>query len=131
MEILKTPDSIKTHSYFKNISQELRLKNIDEIRNYLLQEIKQYELMSKKHKKVCTTLNYNLYNCWIYFNFCFCFLAWYPYRNYEFCNRIKICTIAAKIKKYKSVIEKKKTKHNKIVFRANSKLNSIEVFLKL
>ena len=42
---------MKTHSYFKNISQELRLRNIDEIRNYLLQEIKQYELMSKKAQK--------------------------------------------------------------------------------
>ena len=41
----------------ENISQELRLKNIDETRNYFLEEIKQNELMSKKHKNVCTTLN--------------------------------------------------------------------------
>ena len=40
------------------ISQEFRLKNIDETRNYFLEEIKQNELMSKKPKKVCTTLNY-------------------------------------------------------------------------
>ena len=40
------------------MSQEFRLKNIDERRNYFLEEIKQNELMSKKHKKVCTTLNY-------------------------------------------------------------------------
>ena len=31
---------------------------MDETRNYFLKEIKQNELMSKKHKKVCTTLNY-------------------------------------------------------------------------
>ena len=31
---------------------------MDETRNYFLREIKQNELMSKKHKKVCTTLNY-------------------------------------------------------------------------
>ena len=31
-----------------NISQELRLKNIDETRNYLIQEINRNELMSKK-----------------------------------------------------------------------------------
>ena len=39
------------------ISQEFRFKHIDETRNYLLEEIKQNEL-SKKCKKVCTTLNY-------------------------------------------------------------------------
>ena len=42
----------------KNISQEFRLKNIDEARNDLIEEINRNELMSKKHKKVCTTLNY-------------------------------------------------------------------------
>ena len=31
---------------------------IDEIRNNIVEEIEQIELMSKKHKKVCTTLNY-------------------------------------------------------------------------
>ena len=40
------------------MSQEFRLKNIDETRNYFLQEIEQNELMSKKHKKVCRALNY-------------------------------------------------------------------------
>ena len=36
----------------ENISQEFRLKNIDETRNYLIQEISRNELISKKHKKV-------------------------------------------------------------------------------
>ena len=36
----------------ENISQEFRLKN------YFLEEIEQNELMSRKHKKVCTALNY-------------------------------------------------------------------------
>ena len=40
-----------------NISQEFRLKNINETRSYLIEEIKQNELMSRK-LKVCTTLNY-------------------------------------------------------------------------
>ena len=39
------------------MSQEFRLKNINETRNYFLAEIKQNELMSRKHKKVFTTLN--------------------------------------------------------------------------
>ena len=42
----------------ENLSQEFTLKNTDETRNYFLEEIKQNELMSKKHKKVCTSLNY-------------------------------------------------------------------------
>ena len=40
------------------MSQEFKLKNIVEKRNYFLEAIKQYELMSKKHKKVCRALNY-------------------------------------------------------------------------
>ena len=42
----------------ENISQKFRLKNIDETRNYFLEEMEQNELMSKKHNKVCRTLNY-------------------------------------------------------------------------
>ena len=34
------------------------MKNINETRNYFLKEIEQNELMRKKDKKVCTTLNY-------------------------------------------------------------------------
>ena len=49
---------MKIYNYLKNINQEFRLENIDETRNYLLEEIKQDELMSREHKKVCTTLNY-------------------------------------------------------------------------
>ena len=37
---------------------EFRLKNINETRNYFLEEIKYNELMSRKYKKVCATLNY-------------------------------------------------------------------------
>ena len=40
------------------LSQEFRLKNIDETRNYLIEEINRNQLISKKHKMVCTTLNY-------------------------------------------------------------------------
>ena len=41
----------------ENINQDFRLKKIDEIRNYLIKEINQNELISKKHKKVCRVLN--------------------------------------------------------------------------
>ena len=54
---------LKICNYFKNmaevnISQEFRLKYVDETRNYFIKEKYQDELMSNKHKKVCTTLNY-------------------------------------------------------------------------
>ena len=47
-----------------NISQQFRLKNIGKTRKYFVEEIGQNELISKKHKKVSTTLNYieHLYN---------------------------------------------------------------------
>ena len=35
----------------ENISQQFRLKNIDETRNYLFEEINRNELTSKKQKK--------------------------------------------------------------------------------
>ena len=42
----------------ESISQEFRLKNIDEVRNYFIEVIKQNELVSKKHKKACRFFNY-------------------------------------------------------------------------
>ena len=42
----------------ESISQEFRLKNVDKTRNYFLEEIEQNELMSRKHRNVCKTLNY-------------------------------------------------------------------------
>ena len=44
----------------KIIYIEFKLKNIDETRNYYIEEINQQNtLMSKKHKSVCTALNCN------------------------------------------------------------------------
>ena len=42
----------------ENVSQEFRLKNIDQTWNYFIEETIQNELMSKKHEKVCRVLNY-------------------------------------------------------------------------
>ena len=41
----------------EDMNQEFRLEKIEEIRNYLIEEINQNELMSQKHKKVCRILN--------------------------------------------------------------------------
>ena len=40
------------------ISQEFRLNDIDETRNYLTEETNRKKMLSKKHKNVYTTLNY-------------------------------------------------------------------------
>ena len=42
----------------ENKGQEFRLKIIYETKNYLIEEINRKELMSKKQKKVCTSLNH-------------------------------------------------------------------------
>ena len=42
----------------ENLSQEFRLKNIKEIKNYFIKETNQNELMKKKHKKVYRILTY-------------------------------------------------------------------------
>ena len=120
----------------ENISQEFRLKNIDETRNYLIEEINRNELMSKKHKNVCTTLNYIEHSLILASTITGCIsisvfasLAGIPIGITSSAIGLKICAITAGIKKYKSIIKEKKKKHNKIVLFAKSKLNSIEALI--
>ena len=42
----------------ENIIQQIRLKNIDETRNYYIGKIEQNVLMIKKLKKICTAFDY-------------------------------------------------------------------------
>ena len=42
----------------ENIIQEFRSKSIDQKRNYLIEDINQNKLMSKKYKKVYRVFNY-------------------------------------------------------------------------
>ena len=42
---------------------------------------------------------------------------------------LKICVITAGIKKYKSIIKKKRKKHDRIILLAKSQLNSIEILI--
>ena len=115
----------------ENINQEFRLKNIYVTRNYLAKEIKQNELMKKKHKKYCTTLNYveqvlilaSAITGYISIS-AFTSLIGIPLEITSSATGLKICAIAAGIKKYKSIIRKKKKSHTKIVLLAKSKLNS-------
>ena len=118
----------------ENISQEVTLKDIDETRNYLIKEINRNELMTEKHKKVCSTVNYTEHFLFLGSTitgcvsiFAFASLVGIPIGIKSSAMGLKICTIAEAIKKCKSIIKKKEKKHEKLVLLAKSKLNSIEV----
>ena len=112
------------------------MKNIDETRNYLIEEINRYELISKNHKKVCATVNYiehflilgsTITGC-VSIS-AFASLVDIPLWITSCATGLKICATTAAVKKYKTIINKKKTKHDKIVMLAKSKLNSIGVLI--
>ena len=120
----------------ENISQEFRLKNIDETRNYLIDETNRNESMSKKNQTVCTFLNYiehflilgsTITGC-VSIS-AFASLVSIPIGITSSVIGLKICAVTAAIKKYKSIIRKKKKKHSKIALLAKSKLNNIEVLI--
>ena len=120
----------------ENINQEFRLKKIDEIRNYLIEDINREELMNKNHKKVCRVLNYIDHSLIVISTitvcvsiFAFASLVGIPVGITRFAIGLKICVITTGIKKYKSTIKKKNKKYDKIVLLAKSKLNSIEVLI--
>ena len=111
----------------ENISQEFKLRNIDEARNYLIEEINRNELINKKHKKVSTTLNYIKHFLILASTFtgCISISDFTPSVGIcigitNFAIGLKICAITAGIKKYKPIIKKKKKKHDKIALLAKS-----------
>ena len=92
--------------------------------------------MSKKHKKVCTTLNYIehflivasiITGC--VSNSAFASLIGIPIGITSSVIGLKICAIVAEIKMYKSITKKKKKKQDKIVLLAKSKLNNVEALI--
>ena len=91
-------------------------------------------MISKTHKKVCTTLNHiehflilgtTITGC-VSISF-FAFLVGIPLGITSSAIGLKVC--AMKIKKHKSIIKKKKKKHDKILLLAKFKLNSTEVLI--
>ena len=91
------------------------LKNINETRNYFLDEIKQDELMNKNHKKVCKILNYIKQILILAYKITGCIsipvfpsLFVVPIKFASSAIELKICAIATGIKEYKSIIKKSK-----------------------
>ena len=80
--------------------------------------------------------SFELYWSLAYFNFiiagcvfvsAFASLVDVPIGITSYAIGLKICVITAWIKKYRSIIKKKKKTHDKIVLLAKSKLNDINV----
>ena len=93
-------------------------------------------MKSRKCKKVCTTLNFaekflilasTITEC-ISIS-AFVSLLCIPIGTTSSAVGLKICAIAASNKKYKSLIKKKKKKHDKIVLSAKFKLIKIEILI--
>ena len=93
--------------------------------------------MPRKHKKACTTQRIYIEHFIILaFTITGCIsssastsLLGFPLEITGSAIGFKICAIATGIKKCKSIIKKKKKKHDEIVLLAKSKLNSIEVLI--
>ena len=90
-------------------------------------------MLSNKNKKVCTTLNYVEHFLTLIFAVTVCIsISAFPslidiskgIMSYKI--RLNICAIIARIKKYKSIIRKKKKKHDKIVLLAKTNLDCIK-----
>ena len=124
----------------ENMNQEFRLIKIVEIRRYLIEEINRNELMSKKHKKVFRVLNYiehfliaisTIAGC-VSIS-AFASLVGIPIGITSSAIGLKIWVITTVIcviiKKYKSIIKKKRKRHDKKVLLVKSKLHSIEVLV--
>ena len=92
--------------------------------------------MSEKYKKTCKYLNYakNVLILSSTVAVCvsisaFASLVCIPVGITSSAVGINICAITAGIKKYKSIIKKKKKKHNRIMLLGKDKLNAIEVLI--
>ena len=109
---------------------------MDKRRNYFTEEIRQNELISKKHKDFCKYLNH-IERLLILASTVTGFvsisapasLVGIPGGIASSAVTIQIYVITAGIKNYKSIIKKKKKKHDKRVLLAKTKLNTIVVLI--
>ena len=115
---------------------EFRLKTTDKTRNYLIEEIKRNELISRKHKNVCITLNYIKHFLILASTVTRC-ISISPFASLvgisigitSYAIGLKMCAITAEIKKYKAITKKIKKKHDNIVLFTKSKLDTIGVLI--
>ena len=99
--------------------------------NYSIEEIKQNDLISNKHKKLCKILNYTEHLPVLASTVTGCVsisafasLVDIPVGIASSAAEIKICAVTAQIKNYKSIVKVKKKKRDKTVSPAKTKLNT-------
>ena len=96
-----------------------RLRKIDQTRNYLLEEIKYNDLMSEKCKSTWNCAENLLILVSAVTDFVlitgFASLVCVPIGILSSSVGLNICAIISGIKKYKSIIEKKRKEHDKIL----------------
>ena len=97
-----------------------RLRKIDERRSYVLDEIKLNYLISGNYKKTCKYLNYVEHLLILSSTIAACVsisafasLVCVPVGITSSAVQINICAITVGIKRYKSIIKKRKKKHDK------------------
>ena len=120
----------------KEASLEFRFKKVDETRNYLLEEIKHNDLISKKYEKTCKYLNYFEHLLILVSTVtgrvsisAFASLICVPVGITSSAVGIKICAITAGTKNCKLMKKEKKKKHIKIVLLGKEMLNAFEVLI--
>ena len=121
----------------QEVRPKFRLRKIYEARNYLLDEIKQNDLMSEKYKNTYKYLSYVKHLLIIASTVSGCVsisaftsLVCVPIGITSSAAGINICAITAGIEKYNSVMKKKKKKkHYKTVLLGKGNLNTIEVLI--
>ena len=90
------------------------MKYIDETRNYFIEE---HLLILTSAVTGCVSIS------------AFSSLVGLPIGTASPAVALKICAITAGIKKYKSIIKKKRKKHDKIVLLVKTKLKTIQVLI--
>ena len=123
MEILKIIGLIHNIEMYQRIhnhawrkyKSKIQNKKADEIRNYLIEEINQNILTSKKHKKSCDVLNYIHHLLIVVSTITGCISisvfdssVRIPIGIMSSATGLKICVRTARIKRYKSIIKKRK-----------------------
>ena len=118
-------------------SFKFKKKKIDKTRKYILPEMNHNHLMSENYKKKCKNLNYVEHLLILISKLLVGFVLIAAFASLVFVPgsitssevRIKNCKILAGIKKYNSIIKKKKKKRGKKVLLGKDTLNIIKVLI--
>ena len=109
------------------------MENIDEIKNYFIEEINPNDLMSKMHKKGCEDVNCFKHLLILVSAITGCVSISAPVSSVgtprasaSSAVGLKICVLTARIKKCKSITKKTKKKTWKVALLPKAKINTIE-----